>query len=202
MTQYSGHKALRAPSPEPMLIETDRLRLRPLAERDLATFTAYRNDPEVAHWQSFSPPYPQTAAEALFTACDAGRPFLAGEWRQIAIALRSDDTLLGDCAVYLSKDGRQGELGITLATGHQGRGYAREAFSALFDWLFERHGLHRLYASCDPANRPSARLLTRLGMRQEGHSRQSLWFKGGWADDLQFAILAEEWRQQPRFRTE
>lgn len=180
-----------------MLIETPRLRLRPLSEQDLPAFLGYRNDPEVAHWQSFTPPYPQSAAEALFGDCDASLPLATGGWRQIAIARREDDALLGDCAVCLSADGRQAETGITLATSQQGHGYAQEAFRALFDWLFAVQGLHRIHASCDPANIASARLLRRLGMRQEAHLRQSLWFKGGWADDLVFAILAEEWAARP-----
>ncbi|QNM96044.1 GNAT family N-acetyltransferase [Chitinimonas koreensis] len=181
-----------------MLIETQRLRLRPLAEPDLATFMVYRNDPEVAHWQGFDVPYPLESAQALFAECDAARPPSPGEWRQIAIARRSDDALLGDCAVCLSADGRQAELGITLAPQHQGQGYAAETFAALFDWLFGSCGLHRVHASCDPANLASARLLRRVGMRQEGHLRQSLWFKGGWADDLVFGLLAEEWKAARR----
>jgi RimJ/RimL family protein N-acetyltransferase len=31
------------------------------------------------------------------------------------------------------------------------------------------------------------------GMRQEVHFRESLWFKGEWADDVVFGILASEW---------
>ena len=35
--------------------------------------------------------------------------------------------------------------------------------------------------------------MKRLGMRQEAHFKESLWFKGEWADDVVFAILAREW---------
>jgi len=40
---------------------------------------------------------------------------------------------------------------------------------------------------------PSIALLKRVGMRQEAHFCKSLWFKGDWADDAVFAILASEW---------
>jgi aminoglycoside 6'-N-acetyltransferase len=36
-------------------------------------------------------------------------------------------------------------------------------------------------------------LLERLGMRREGHLRQSTWAKGEWADDLVYALLRDEW---------
>ena len=40
---------------------------------------------------------------------------------------------------------------------------------------------------------PSVALLERVGMRKEAHFRKSIWFKGEWADDMVFAILASEW---------
>jgi RimJ/RimL family protein N-acetyltransferase len=36
-------------------------------------------------------------------------------------------------------------------------------------------------------------LLQAVGMRQEAHFRESLWFHGEWADDVVFAMLAGEW---------
>lgn len=53
---------------------------------------------------------------------------------------------------------------------------------------------HRVFASVDPRNTRSLALLERVGMRQEAHFRESLWFKGEWVDDVVFAILAAEWR--------
>jgi RimJ/RimL family protein N-acetyltransferase len=37
------------------------------------------------------------------------------------------------------------------------------------------------------------KLAERLGMRREAHLRQSLWFKGRWADEFYYAILRDEW---------
>ena len=36
--------------------------------------------------------------------------------------------------------------------------------------------------------------LAQLGMRQEAYLRENEWFKGEWADEIDFAILADEWR--------
>jgi len=36
-------------------------------------------------------------------------------------------------------------------------------------------------------------LLLRLGFRHEGRIIESLWFKGGWADEDWFALLQREW---------
>jgi aminoglycoside 6'-N-acetyltransferase len=37
-------------------------------------------------------------------------------------------------------------------------------------------------------------VLERLGMRLEGHLRESSWFKGEWTDDLLYGLLHHEWR--------
>ncbi len=45
----------------------------------------------------------------------------------------------------------------------------------------------------DPANQNAIRLLTRLGFRDEGCFRQSMWLKDEWVDEQWYALLREEW---------
>jgi len=54
-------------------------------------------------------------------------------------------------------------------------------------------GLHRVIARVDARNDASARLARRLGMRQEAYLVRNEWFKGEWTDELDFALLEEEW---------
>jgi RimJ/RimL family protein N-acetyltransferase len=49
----------------------------------------------------------------------------------------------------------------------------------------------------------SARVLEKLGMRQEGRLRENEYFKGRWWDTLLYAILDYEWQtQQQLFSTD
>ena len=90
------------------------------------------------------------------------------------------------------------EVGITLTRAYQGQGYATEAVEGVLDWLFVSLGKHRIHARVDPRNEASIALLERVGMRKEGHLRESVWTKGEWADDMIYAILGKEW--SPRMR--
>jgi RimJ/RimL family protein N-acetyltransferase len=78
---------------------------------------------------------------------------------------------------------------------HQGNGYATEAANALLRLGFETLGLRRIIARVDARNTASAAVLRRIGMRQEAYLVQNEWFKGEWTDEIDFAILSDEWRQ-------
>ncbi|TWD79132.1 RimJ/RimL family protein N-acetyltransferase [Kribbella amoyensis] len=172
-----------------MFLTTERLTVRRFRADDAAVFAAYRSLPEVARYQSWDAPYP------LDQAIEAVRDFAAGDpdapgWFQYAID--RDGELIGDIGVNLYDNLRQAELGFTLDPRYQGQGYATEAVGALIDHLFRQRDLHRISAECDARNGPSARLLERLGFRREGRRVENSWFKGEWADDLLFGLLAKD----------
>jgi len=73
-----------------------------------------------------------------------------------------------------------------------GLGYATEAAAALLRYGFDQLGLHKISASCDPENIGSVRVLTKIGMRQEGHLRDQHRVRGQWRDRLLFAALAAD----------
>ncbi|HET8982464.1 MAG TPA: GNAT family protein, partial [Pedococcus sp.] len=91
--------------------------------------------------------------------------------------------------------GVQAELGWALDPERQGCGYATEAVEALIRLCFEDLGLRRVTANCFADNETSWRLMERLGMRRELHTRrESLHRSGQWLDGLGYALLADEWR--------
>jgi ribosomal-protein-alanine N-acetyltransferase len=176
------------------LPRTARLQLRPFQTADIAAFGAYRAEPEVARFQSWEPYTAAQAAEFVAGQTGVAIPGAPGTWVQIGIALAGTDELIGDCALCLAADEpRNAEIGITLAPQHQGRGYATEALRALLTYCFAELKLHRVMAVTDCLNQGSVKLLARVGMRQEAHFRQNIWFKGAWGDEYVYAMLREDW---------
>ena len=177
-----------------------RVALRRFQRADVAAFVAYRSSAEVARYQNWDAPYPREEGERFVQEVQRQHPDTAGEWYQFAVALRATGELIGDCAAMPhADDPRQCDIGYTIAPAHQGRGYATEAARLLVGYLFTARGKHRIAAWCDPRNAASVAVLERLGMRREGHLRQSTWAKGEWTDDLLYAVLRDEWCQ-PRAR--
>lgn len=175
-------------------LETRRLLLRPFKAEDLAASARYRSDLQVALYQGWSAPYSLDEARDFVGRMERARPWTPGEWYQVAIELRSSGELIGDAGIHILPDGRQGEIGFTLALEHQGHGYAHEGVSRVIDYMIREMGLHRIQANCDPRNTRSVHLLERLTMRREGHTVESLWYRGQWVDDLWYAVLAKEWQ--------
>jgi len=181
--------------PDPCVLRTPRLYLRPLTPADIPAIASYRDDPEVARHQSWDR-YSEAQARALVAEMAGRRPGTPGQWFQWGITRggAADGELLGDCGLkILGDEPRLGQIGYTLGRSHQRQGFATEAVRAVLDLAFHQLRLHRVSASVDADNLASLALLERLGLRREAHFRRSEWFKGAWVDDIVHAVLRDEW---------
>jgi RimJ/RimL family protein N-acetyltransferase len=178
-------------------IVTERLLVRPFRLDDLEAFVAYRSDPEVARYQSWHAPYSIADAESLLRSVRGlvfGQP---GDGMQLAIVDRASGAISGDCFVrVLTEQPETAEIGVTLARASQGKGLATEALTAVLTELFERQGLHRVFAEADDRNRPVRHLLERLGFRCEARQVEADWFKGEWSTLCLYAMLNREWGER------
>jgi RimJ/RimL family protein N-acetyltransferase len=180
------------------LLETPRLRLRRFMKDDGAAFLAYRNDPLIARYQSWTSCSEEEAA-AFIEEQQALLPGGPGKWFQFAIELKDGGALAGDCAFKINEDdARQAEIGFTLASEHQHKGYAAEAIARVLGYGFDESKLHRVIAVTDCENYPAVALLERLGFRREAHFIQNIWFKGKWGDEYLYALLRDEWTNARR----
>jgi RimJ/RimL family protein N-acetyltransferase len=177
-------------------IITERLILSPLGDHDAQALFAYRSRPEVCRYQSWEPRSVEDVARFIdvFRSLAFDTP---GTWFQLGMRLKDTAVLAGDLGVhFLEDESHQVEIGFTVAPDHQRRGLGFEAVAALLGHLFGPLGKHRVFASADPRNQPSLALLRKVGMRQEAHFRESMWFKDEWVDDVVFAILESEWTRR------
>jgi RimJ/RimL family protein N-acetyltransferase len=176
-------------------IETDRLLLRPITADDVDDLHSYQSIPEVCR---YIPPEPRTREQILERIATTYHSTLdeAGQYLNVAVERRADARVIGDIVLFWhSAEHKSGEIGYVFHPDVAGRGYATEACRPVLALAFDGLGLHRVTARIDARNGPSAALARRLGMRQEAHLVENEWFKGEWTDELDFAILASEWRE-------
>jgi RimJ/RimL family protein N-acetyltransferase len=177
-------------------IQTERLLLRPFdPAADIDAVHAYQSRADVCRYIPYEPRSREEVAQRL-TDPAKNRTVVEneGDALNLAAVLRATGELVGDVVLfYRSEEHRCGEIGYVLNPDFQGRGYATEAAGALLELAFDGLGLHRVIARVDERNDASAAVLRRLGMRQEAVLVENEWFKGGWSNEIDFAILDREW---------
>lgn len=179
-------------------VRTARLLLRPFELTDAELMAEYQSRPDVCRYIPYEPRDADVirnriSAKANDALNDEGDALL------LAVVRSSDDVLVGDVMLnWASREHSRGEIGYVFDPRYAGNGYATEAAQTLLSLGFDGLGLHRIIARADARNVASLAVLQRLGMRQEAYLRENEWFKGEWSDEIDYAILASEWRHQPR----
>ncbi|HEY4169586.1 MAG TPA: GNAT family N-acetyltransferase [Reyranella sp.] len=176
-------------------IETERLVLRPFNRGDVDAVYSYRSRPDVSEYLFDYPMSHEECAEAVRTR--AGQIAFGGEGDKILLAVerKQDWRLIGEVSlIWRSVANQQAEIGYILHPDAHRQGFATEAALALLGFGFDQVGLHRVYARCDARNAASAKVMLRLGMRQEAHFREHTHVKGKWDEELICAMLDREWQ--------
>lgn len=105
-----------------------------------------------------------------------------------------EDKVIGAVEIKISDiHNRAGEIGYILNPSSWGNGFATEAARLAVGFGFKVLNLHRIYATCNPENAGSIRVLEKVGLIKEGTMRHHLKMKGGWRDSHLYSILENEW---------
>ena len=176
-------------------LRTDRLVLRRFEAGDLDAYHAYHSLPETARFlpgeaKSYTKSMESVGKYANFVFEKEG------DWICLAIEAADSPGLLGEVVLKWLPGCGQAEIGWSLAPEARGRGIASEAAAALLKLGFEELGFHRIDAKLDALNTASAALCERLGMRLESTQVDKWHYKGQWATEVVYAILADEWKSR------
>ena len=179
-------------------IETLRLVLRDFVDTDWKAMSEYARDPETVKYLPWGPNSEGQTIDFLRKTIEArDAALMSRRDYQFGIVLKEGDRLIGGMRITIQHpEHRNGDIGYVLHRSHWKKGLMTEAGRAILDFGFSKLGLHRIYATCDPANEGSARVLEKIGMKREGHLRDALWMKNDWRDSLLYAILHQDWKAQ------
>lgn len=179
-----------------MQIESKRLLLREFSLSDCPEVQAYTSDPEVVKYMPFGPTTEDQTREHL-SQCMATAAEQPRRIYELAVVMRAENHLIGTATIALHpQERRHASFSYLVHRQYWGNGYATEAMRTLIDFAFRVLQLHRLEDTCDTRNLASARVMEKLGMRREGHLRETIWKDGQWYDEYIYAILAHEWSME------
>lgn len=174
-----------------MVIETDRLLLREMAEDDFEALYAVLADSEIMQH------YPFTFDEArvrgwISKNIERYRVFGFGLW---AVVLKETAEVIGDCGltVQIINGQIRPEIGYHIRKDCQRRGYASEAARAVRDWTFMNTPFNMIYSYMKDTNVASCRTATAYGCHLVDE----------YEDDINgttkvYAISRAEWKELKR----
>ena len=87
-------------------------------------------------------------------------------------------------------------VGYWIDEARAGQGYVPESLVVVARFAFEEVRLHRIQVAVIPRNRPSRRVVEKLGLREEGVAVRYLAINGVWEDHVRYAMTAEEWAER------
>lgn len=184
-----------------MVIETERLLLRPFVIEDADDVFAYLHVPAVNCFASMKLGTLEDARKEMENRIDETDYYFA-------IVLKAAGKVIGEIDGYPESSDPDAPCPANdtfspcwmLNPEYQGHGYAYEADHAFFDYLFMEKGARRIYTYTEDYNTHCQRPCEKLGMRKEGLFKEFISFIRNpdgtplYENTLQYAILRKEWR--------
>jgi len=184
---------------ETPILDTPRLKLRPVTQVDTSFILTLFGRTETNQYSGFEDIVTSAEAEEMYEAYL--KPGFPTHFR-VVTELRETGEPIGTIGLYLySEKNRRAEIGYDMLKEHWGKGLMTEAVEEILRYGFEELNLNRVEATTDSKNVASVRVLERVGFKQEGLLRERYSYKEGFHDELFFGLLASDWwRSHPQVK--
>lgn len=182
--------------PSGPVLENGPVRLRPAVMNDYWAWAKLREESRahLTEWEQDWTAEEVTAQAFRLRVKAYWREMKQGRAAPFLVFRRTDDALLGGVTLSHVRYGAScsASVGYWIGVDHLRKGYGTAAMEAALHHAFDRMGLHRVEAACQPANAASKALLLKTGFSKEGYARDYLNINGLWRDHLLFAIRASD----------
>jgi ribosomal-protein-alanine N-acetyltransferase len=181
------------PDWRPPTLTTARLTLRAFSDEDAPALFEHARNPNVTRFTLWDAH--QTINDTLIFVHDyALIRYREGMPEPYAITVNPDPRPVGALGCFwAAKPHMTMELGYWIAEPFWGKGYVVEAGRAVLAHTFAECKPVRVQARVIEGNDASARVLAKLGFREEGTLRKALYRRGNYEDLRMFSLLREEW---------
>ena len=178
-------------------LKTKRLILRKMLVADTADMYDYACRQDVTKYLTWNP-HPDRAYTKQYLQY-LGSRYAVGMFYDWAVIYEPDHKMVGTCGfTSFNCSSDSAEVGYVLNPDYWGKGIAVEALLRVLQFGFEELKLHRIEAKFIEENKPSLRVMEKVGMTFEGIQREAMLIKGAYANVGVCAILASEWKSKKR----
>lgn len=172
-----------------MILQSERLLLRPFEEGDLFDLYAYAKNPHVGPAAGWQPHASLGESRAILDM------FIQTQGEVWAITERKSGRVIGSIGLHPDEDRKFDDvrmLGYVLSEDCWGKGYMTEAASRLLRFAFEEKKLSLVTVYHFPGNERSRRVIEKLGFYPEGRLQHKQQLYDGSFQDCMFYSLKQE----------
>lgn len=171
------------------ILEGEKVRLRPMHERDLPHFQRWLADAEVRRWLAEMDKAPTLEEEYSWYERRRSDPD-AVLWSIETL----DGQLLGNTELRVATHARRAELGISIHDKSQwNKGYGADAVRLVLEYAFDDADLNRVELTTDEDNVRGRRCYEKCGFVEEGLLRQHRIVQGRFGNTIMMSVLKNEW---------
>ncbi len=175
-----------------MILANEKLFLREFTPHDWIDVHKYASQEIVCRYQTWGPNTEEDSKEFIQDALDEARQTPRERY---VFAIIYQETLIGSVEIMIRDfTNKVGEIGYIVNPDYWGKGVATKSAQLVITFGFDTLKLHRIYATCDPRNIGSSKVLEKVGMAKEGILRENMLMKDGvWRDSFLYSVLKQEW---------
>ena len=182
---------------ETQMIKTKRLIIRPLEKKDFKVWRESRlNGPEQKNVWDLTRRKPEECTWPFFKKLlqNQNRQRKDDKFYHFTVFERDSGQIVGGVSLMeVSRALSQSAyLGYGIYNSYWGRGYGKEAVSAVINHGFKKLKLHRIEAGIEPINRRSIMLARSLGLRKEGLKKRAIFLRNKWVDLVMYTATCED----------
>jgi ribosomal-protein-alanine N-acetyltransferase len=184
----------------PLVVETQRLVLRPLELGDADAPFAFASDAEVSKWMSWDPHADRNVTVAFLERMIAAREAGTSVGWAIVVDGKPVGVISIDGITWHFRAWRvdRAEMGYWLGRPHWGKGLMSEAATAALRFGFETLGLHKVTIGCVDGNAASRAIIEKLGFRFLALYQDDFYRFGRWWDHRRYEQTVSEWGDSTR----
>lgn len=176
------------------VLETERLRLRKPAVKDIPQLMEYANNPKIAD-MTLNIPHPYQEKDAVTWLNMANQHFEEQCGFVFAVARLSDDEFMGGIGLEINKRFNRAELGFWIGEPFWNNGLISEAVKEILRFGFEEVGLNKVVAHHLVNNPASGKVMTKNGLAKEGELKEHIRKNGEYLSLVQYGLTQKEYKE-------
>lgn len=116
-----------------------------------------------------------------------------------AVIYKPEQRLIGRIGfIHLDEIHSCAEIGYAISSRYWGKGITTEALKEVVKYGYSHMNINRIEGRCNIDNLSSARVMKKVGMKEEGILREKFQIKGEFVDQIQFAMIRKDVQEEIR----